>query len=615
MKSRLLNSLCLLLMLSGAVFAQEPPIDTIPQPESRVVKVTLPTARGNRNERMVSFRIFVATPAKRLTKVDIEFKGTTRLKDFSAVQIWFNQDHKRFLPESAELFGKASPNPGVVSVYGNQQLTEGWNYIWITADISPTATEGNVLEISPISCVINGKDKEEIPQVRGNRPILLTHTLLYSSGDYGSKNFRIPAVVEARDGSLVTLTDKRWSNPFDLPRHIDLLCRRSTDKGATWSEPITVAGMNTYSGSGDAALLSNQKTGELFALYASGQGFFTSSRSNPIRIMKITSQDHGITWSQPSDLTADIYGFYCENPLTNRWQGAFVSSGNLTQLRSGRILDALVVRESTDLMISNYVMYSDDHGQTWQVSPNRVATNGNEAKIIELDNGHLLMSIRNKGFRRFSKSFDQGMTWTEPWLEDEILDPSCNGSITRFSATRKGDHVNRILHSIPFATDRQNLTILISYDEGSTWPVKKTIYSGNSAYSSMTVLKDGTIGLYYEVGEYDIYQLYFARFSLEWLTNGLDHRDDHKTTIFAEASTPASKTEFAIYPNPASSGCTLKGAFFQGDQIQIISVAGVLQETIEIHQETSEVSLTIGHLAPGAYWIRHNQEVLILSVL
>ena len=79
-----------------------------------------------------------------------------------------------------------------------------------------------------------------------------------------------------------------------------------------------------------------------------------------------------------------------------------------------------------------------------------------------------------------------------------------------------------MLHTIPFAADRNNVSVLLSTDEGATWPIRKTIFPGSSAYSSITVLPDGTMGIYYENGENSIYQMYFVRFSLDWLTDGKD---------------------------------------------------------------------------------------------
>ena len=68
------------------------------------------------------------------------------------------------------------------------------------------------------------------------------------------------------------------------------------------------------------------------------------------------------------------------------------------------------------------------------------------------------------------------------------------------------------------------MTVRISYDEGKTWPVAKLLHAGPSAYSCLAVLPDMSIGILYERGDgfryYDT--VTFARFSLEWLTDGED---------------------------------------------------------------------------------------------
>ena len=68
--------------------------------------------------------------------------------------------------------------------------------------------------------------------------------------------------------------------------------------------------------------------------------------------------------------------------------------------------------------------------------------------------------------------------------------------------------------------DRKNLTVKISYDEGATWSGGKTIYAGSAAYSSMTILENGDIGLFFEKNDYT--ENVFVSFSLEWLTDGKD---------------------------------------------------------------------------------------------
>ena len=67
------------------------------------------------------------------------------------------------------------------------------------------------------------------------------------------------------------------------------------------------------------------------------------------------------------------------------------------------------------------------------------------------------------------------------------------------------------------------MTVRLSYDEGQTWPISKMIHTGPAAYSCLTVLADGTIGLLYERGQANPYEtIAFARFNLEWLTDGKD---------------------------------------------------------------------------------------------
>jgi len=65
------------------------------------------------------------------------------------------------------------------------------------------------------------------------------------------------------------------------------------------------------------------------------------------------------------------------------------------------------------------------------------------------------------------------------------------------------------------------MTVRLSYDEGKTWTAGKTIYPGGAAYSSMTILANGDIGLFFEKDNYQ--ENVFVRFDLAWLTDGKDH--------------------------------------------------------------------------------------------
>ena len=353
--------------------------------------------------------------------------------------------------------------------------------------------------------------------------------LLFDMGDGGSRFYRIPGIVTAADGSLVVVADRRWDKINDLPAHIDVVSRRSEDNGKTWSETVTIAGEGTTVGCGDPAIVLDRRTGHLLCIFASGNGLWQSGENNLMRINISKSVDNGKTWNAPVDITSQIYGKDCPDKIRRYWYGAFASSGRALQLQDGRIMFCIAVRTTSDWggPLSNYVCYSDDGGSTWKVSENAADNNGDEAKLIELNNGDILMSIRNreKGVRKFCISQDRGMTWGKSYLQSDIQDPACNGDIMRYSTTKEGALKNIILHSIPDENRiRQNVSVLLSYDEGRTWPVKKTILSGLSAYSSMTVLPDGTIGIVVEEGKWDDslpgadgFKLWFVRFTLSWL--------------------------------------------------------------------------------------------------
>jgi len=571
----------------------------------RVIKTRLPVGIGNVNERLIAFRINAESSSESVKSITVVFSGTRDVSDVSTLKVYHNGTSERLNLKTATLFGFSTPVRVKTTVTGDMKLTSGENYFWITANISSHAREGNQVQASVISYTTGDGSVVFVPDVPGSRTILLTNKLLFSGGDAGSNYYRIPAIVTARDGSLVTATDKRWNSPFDLPRHIDVVIRCSINKGQTWSHALTIAGEGTDIGFGDPALVVNRKNGEIICLFAADKGFFSSTASAPIRVYQSKSADNGISWSTPQDITPQIYGAESSNPVTQNWQGAFVTSGAATQLKSGRLMAVLPVRETSARAISNFVIYSDDNGQTWKVTANRAATNGNEAKLVGLENGNVLMSIRNAGTRMFNISKDQGMTWGVPFPQPAITDPFCNGDMIRYTAISDGYNKNRLLHSIPFSNSRSNISVLLSYDEGGSWPVKKTIYPGVSAYSSLCILNDGTIGIYYEVGEYETYQMYFVRFSLDWLTNGadtwIDKRNSNINTFAGFVENPSAYT---VYPNPAEGVVNVSGTFEMNTLVEIYNPQGELMNSTRIKNSESHIQLSLQGFSSGIYFLK-----------
>lgn len=355
---------------------------------------------------------------------------------------------------------------------------------------------------------------------------------LFEMGEDGSKFYRIPALVKAADGALVAVADKRGDALGDLPNIITIVSKRSTDGGKTWSDMSIVAKGDTVAkcGYGDAVVIADEVKGNLVAVFSGNNGLWHSNESSLIRTYASTSTDSGKTWGEVKDITDQVYGgVYGEGTR----HGLFTGSGSGVQLKhgehAGRLMLVVAARNDASWggTLSNYAVYSDDGGQSWQVSKNAACVDGDEAKVVELANGNVLMSIRNraKGHRLFSVSTDGGETWSEPKLNETILDPACNGDIVAY--TQKGK--NLLLHSLPASpTTREKVTVYVSEDNGETWMPKRCIYPGYSAYSSLQVLDDGTIGIIVEEGKWDGnlpgddgFNLGYYRFNLPWLMAGV----------------------------------------------------------------------------------------------
>lgn len=351
----------------------------------------------------------------------------------------------------------------------------------------------------------------------------LRSVVLFSPGDYNSQYYRIPAVITARDGSIVTATDKRKSSNNDLPEDIDIVIRRSTDNGRTWEEPVTMAqGTGKGKGFGDCALAwTNSKKG-LIAAFVGGTGLWQSTPDNPNHSYIAISQNNGKSWSKPIDITHFIFGANCPIDSQRTWRASFFGSGNGLLTSKGRIIFAAAIRETEDWTLCNHAVYSDDNGKTWHVSK-RASIGGDEAKIVELEDGRLLMSIRHNGERWFNISDDGGVSWmstTGSWKD--MIAPACNGDLIRYDSKDERFPNGILLHSVPIGTERKNVSVLASFDQGKTWPIYKTIVPYSSAYSSLCVLPDSTIGLYVEesTNNDDHYTMVFYNFSMEWLLNG-----------------------------------------------------------------------------------------------
>ena len=462
----------------------------------------------------------------RLAVTDISGNGHT------ATLVGFSE----YLPGSMLTIEAPAAGTGTVAVYnGTTELESGVNVedgTLLTVEATP-ATDYTLSHITVNGTPISGNTftmagPTSVGAVFERDPSAPTKVLVFDMNESGSKYYRIPALVTAADGSLVALADKRGSSLSDLPNTISVVAKRSTDGGQTWSEAVTIAQGDAANGKtyGDPAVILDRNTGNLVAVFSGDNGFFASNKTNRAGFYVSKSTDNGITWSAPKNISDQLY--------QSNWYGAFCASGKMLQTKSGRIMFVANTRLSSQwalVDVYEYVCASDDGGETWQVlnAPTRIpaAGNGNESKLVETSDGTLIMSIRTPGQRRFSKSTDGGVTWSAATKVSDLIEPDCNGDIIVYPSA---DGQTRMLHSLPAnSSTRRDVSIYLSYDEGETWPVCKKLIDNYSAYSSLTVLPDGSIGCFVEEGKWDSnipgedgFRLYFMKFTLDWLTDGAD---------------------------------------------------------------------------------------------
>lgn len=502
------------------------------------------TGRGNVDEVAEAMTVVLMGETDySFDNLTLDLTGTTNIQDIAEINVYLTDENSfdaRDLSE-AILLGTCTPQSTTVECSLEGTSASGTKYMWVTFNVAENAAEGNRIAVKATQ--LDGKAVSHT--ATASREILLTRKLLFAPGDYNSVAYRIPGIITAWDGSLVAITDKRKNNQNDIPEDIDIVVRRSTDNGKTWSEPVTMAqGTGYKQGFGDAAVVKTNTENELLCIFIGGNGLSASSTTDRIKTYISRSTDNGQTWSAPEEITDQIF-----SGERASWTASFCAAGNGLKTRNGVLMFVAAMRYDASTTLYNHVVYSNDNGATWNVS-NCAMVGGDEAKVVELNDGRILMSIRrqSKGARYYTIS-DNVPSTTEPvsWTQKttstvdswaEMIEPACNGDLVRYTSTLDGYDKNRILHTVPnHASQRENVSMFVSYDEGQTWGVKKTLCATGSAYSSIAILDDGTIGVYVEENyNTTAYSTYFLNFSLDWLT---DHADTYtEPSVMESVATP-----------------------------------------------------------------------------
>ncbi|MFN0164824.1 MAG: exo-alpha-sialidase [Bryobacteraceae bacterium] len=352
----------------------------------------------------------------------------------------------------------------------------------------------------------------------------LKHVDVFRAGDDNYHSYRIPAIATAPDGTVLAFAEARKENRSDPGGgDIDLVVKRSTDQGATWSAVQIVDDPGVKWGASNPTPLvdrTNRRTWIFFNRWEPGFGTENSKPGTTNNQMWARySDDNGKTWSAAVDLTRTTRDF--EN-----WGAIFLGPGGAIQTRNGRLIVPAAMRPDTmfwwmpggrTIAMRAYAIYSDDHGATWKRGA-LVRAQTDENEMIELADGAVMVDARQGSgpHRWLSISKDGGVTWSNPVPGQEVTPVAT--AIERWTLESNGDDRNRILWTGPVGGGRRKLVARISYDEGQTFSTEKVLYGGLAAYSDLTILSDKTAGVLWERGVSDGYQsITFTRFGLDFM--------------------------------------------------------------------------------------------------
>lgn len=359
----------------------------------------------------------------------------------------------------------------------------------------------------------------------------------------GVHTSRIPGLATSRKGTLLAIYDARYENSRDLQGDIDICLNRSIDGGQTWQPIQVVLDMKEwgglpekYNGVSDANILVDEETGDIYVagLWMYGvldnetgkwiPGMTKDSTrwmhqwrgkgSQPGFGVKETSQfliskstDDGLTWSEPINITAQA--------KQKEWWLFAPAPGHGITLKDGTLIFPTQGRDKEGQSFSN-ITWSKDNGKTWKTS-SPAFHNTTECMAVELSDGSIMLNMRdnrNRGNReengrRICVTSDLGQTWTEhPTSRKALIEPTCMASIHKHIYHQDSKEKSILLFVNPESySERNHITLKVSYDDGNTWPEEKKILLdeyNSRGYSCITSVDENTIGILYESSQADM---------------------------------------------------------------------------------------------------------------
>ena len=345
-------------------------------------------------------------------------------------------------------------------------------------------------------------------------------SLVFKSGDGGYASYRIPAIIKAPGGDLLSFCEGRVNNAGDFG-NIDIVMKRSLDGGATWSSLQIVVDADSLQAGNPAPVVDwldpNYPSGRIFLFYNTGNNHEGEVRKGRGQrwVWYVTSVDNGKTWSAPVDISFQVH----RHGTQEDWRSYANTPGHALQLTRGIYAGRLFIAANhSEGAPKNrfedyraHAFYSDDHGKTFLLSQSVSVPGGNESIAAELSNNRVLLNSRNqrgdKKERLISISKNGGASWDTTFFDAALFDPVCQGSVLNLGW--KKNMAVLAFSNAASQSKRDSLTVRISLNEGVNWKQSLLIDNNQAetkgdytAYSDLVLVNKKTLGVLYERNGY-----------------------------------------------------------------------------------------------------------------
>jgi sialidase-1 len=349
-------------------------------------------------------------------------------------------------------------------------------------------------------------------------------------------SFRIPALVRTNRDTLLAFVEGRAANNQDFG-NINLLYKRSTDNGATWSSLREVIGSGLGTWGNPTAVVDRSNNKVWLFMNHQPEGHSPVDSWDDRQVWVSSSSDDGLTWSAPVNKSDTLKPRTLANGRSWNWDAVGPGVGIQTTYRTpGRLVIPAQHRN----------IYSDDHGATWKVQVLRTTAGAameqtGESTVLELADGSLYRNDRpstptwETSKRRWvaKGTIEAGFSAFAP--AGCLLDPKNEGATMRYNA----DAPARLAFVNSASTEtRTKMRIRMSEDEGRTWsysrPFADAPLPGESStykeggYSSIVKTADYHVGALIEVNENvssnstSHRSIAFRKVNLPWIQAGVD---------------------------------------------------------------------------------------------